>query len=237
MADQKNEVKLSKDFVELTGDGDMNIYAFTQTYNSKVYLGIQPGYQYDNTLPALEEALIQSAEGYVIFPELTDKGQIHWHGFIIVPNDTRSRYKFVRQTQTMMKYKGYCDFQKIGTKNRTVKGWLKYCTKDLDLYTKVFGRKRSIPVEWYRKYRTYTNIGKSNESYILTLRKRYREPEEDNKDKLVDRMDSFMKQMEIDDIYLREKMFEIYLEEYKIFSEGATLMNGDFIGLKGPLYE
>lgn len=108
--------------------------AFTQTVNSNFYLQKHPTYkqQFKESLNYLTSTFGSSVEA-IIFPELTNNGIIHFHGFIRIVN-------YVDYMKAIYKLKlglGYNCFKYIDN----VEKWRTYCEKSKNEMEVLLGTK------------------------------------------------------------------------------------------------
>lgn len=96
-------------------------------------LGIDPGFQYRTSIPLVWNLLYRASKKYMVAPELTLKGQIHYH--CLIENESLDRIKFFKQTLPSLKRYGFVDVQYV----RSLDNVIAYIYKDKELMEKLLG--------------------------------------------------------------------------------------------------
>lgn len=124
--------------------------AFTLNPNPKKYNTDDPLEQYAIVIQNVlsHQSLKDSCKSYYIYPELTENGNVHIHGYLFV----KDRIKFYRSFLPLCKRMGHT---KIKTKNIDSK-WVEYCQKDQDLMTEMMEPQLPVPytVESFEHFRS-----------------------------------------------------------------------------------
>lgn len=99
--------------------------AFTQTVNSHWFLTKDPNYkqQHKEVIQYILRTFGTGVEA-IIYPELTENGMIHYHGFLKIID----KVKYRKAQYLLRKNLGYNYFKLIDN----VEKWKEYCAKDKD---------------------------------------------------------------------------------------------------------
>lgn len=105
------------------------IYAFTQTVEDGHNKYVRPSEQFYNTCPSLCGTLNQMGR-YIVFPELTDRNRIHYHGIIYITDQVKwSRWTY----QCLNNRFGHFTARPITDSN----SWIKYMIKECEVMTRI----------------------------------------------------------------------------------------------------
>ncbi len=110
------------------------------------YLGHDPHETYLNHLVDVISSLRLCCEEFFVYPEFNQKGNLHYHGELIV----RDYRKYYRTVIPLMKKKGF-----VLEKKRVDSKWKEYCQKDSKIMKKVMN---PLPVPVTEQ--TYIFIGR-----------------------------------------------------------------------------
>lgn len=111
--------------------------AFTWVPDPKE-IGISPKFQYCDTLGSIRN-LNMCCEKYVIYPECTKQGNIHFHGILKI-ND---KVKWYKKVLPSFKYHGY-----VCIKNQDINDqWVDYISKDYNDSFKIYNIKVPIAMK------------------------------------------------------------------------------------------
>lgn len=114
-------------------------FAFTQTINVKCLGRFTATQQYDKTATFLHDVLrLNKFIGLTIVCELTEAGNLHYHGFFRYPNQCLDRVNYIWKN-VMKKHPKEFGFSKIKLVDDH-KGWVQYLIKDLKKTMDLIGR-------------------------------------------------------------------------------------------------
>lgn len=124
----------------------MNVTAYALTVTYQRNTGTQPLWQFHDTAYELWGLLRRSTD-FVMFPELTVQGKIHYHGIVRITD----KYKWFKWTLPKLKSLGF-----IKIKSNVDSGWDEYIKKDQVIMSKLglscidnrtFTTKKTDPIE------------------------------------------------------------------------------------------
>lgn len=121
-------------------DNGTRKYAFTWVPDPKKFKGIKPIFQFNDLVPYLN--LMRKSCDYIIYPELTIAGNMHFHGKISI----RDKKKYYTQTLPSLKYNGF-----ICLKKEPNEVWDNYIKKDASDMQEILGIPLPLVYVWEKK--------------------------------------------------------------------------------------
>lgn len=86
---------------------------------------VNPAVAYWPQRNIIHRLLQRCSKDFKMFPELSDAGHLHWHGYVIVSD---AHKWFMQVCPTLVKQLGFIKVKRV----KSLQGWLTYCTKNLD---------------------------------------------------------------------------------------------------------
>lgn len=120
-------------------------YALTITYRD--HIGDDIRFQYDSTIRLIYNILDHSCDEFMIYPELTVNGRIHYHCLCLKKNQELWQKALIRLRKECGRVKA--------VEARTPDDWLEYCEKDTDCMKELLGRSFPITQE-HKRTEIYT---------------------------------------------------------------------------------
>lgn len=120
-----------------------NVFAFTLTYKREPGGWYEPHRQMRSTMDTIFKQLKRCAKDqWMMTPELTEQGRLHWHGWL----EVKDKIKFYRNFLPQNKRHGFVMIKKIPTMHDKLR-WIAYCTKENKVNSKTFAPLLSDPID------------------------------------------------------------------------------------------
>lgn len=118
----------------------MESLAFTWSPDPKKFTGVNPVFQFNETLPFIR-LLMSCSDDFSAYPELNLNGNIHWHAEVRLSD----KVKWFKKVLPKFKYNGFVYIKKVFDKEK----WDIYIQKDMPIMEMVLGFK--LPINYKKE--------------------------------------------------------------------------------------